>query len=68
MNDCKHRVFRKHCAVCWWKWAHNMFKRFSNNPNDIIYDTRMDFYMENHSRRCECMKCSRDRRYKNVWK
>ena len=68
MNDCKHRVFRKHCAVCWWKWAHNMFKRFSNNPNDIIYDTRMDFYMENHSRRCECMKCSRGRRYNYVWK
>ena len=65
MYDCKHRIFRRSCCVCWWKFARNMFNKSSHNLNDIIYDTRTDFFMGNHSKDCKCGHCGDDRRYNN---
>jgi hypothetical protein len=31
MKDCKHRIFRRYCCVCWWKYAKGIFNHSSNN-------------------------------------
>mgnify|MGYP003139188183 FL=1 len=65
MKDCKHRIFHMLCTVCWYKMAKGVFKRSPKQSNPIIYDTRRDFFMENHSEDCRCGHCGDDRRYNN---
>ena len=65
MYDCNHRIFHKLCTVCWYKKAKGVFKRSPKKSNDIIYDTRIDFFKGNHSKNCRCHQCSDDWRYKN---
>ena len=40
------------------KWAtENPHLVDMDNKNEILYDTRKDFFMENHSRDCKCGNC-----------